>query len=208
MAPLIRRLWQPLQVWAFGCRCGNEACKRAESGILDWHGAVLDLMSNRSFSSLWYWIMLIAAWFRCAHWVLGVPYSMIARAELNGRQAEADLDHLARINRGRILLFERVFGFWFLGAACALLTTLGLLGFLYWLEFAQAAFLLAFPLFIAYALNLGAARRIEASGAKGQALRRMMRRHWLHIQLVGYSALIAAAVLSAYWNTAARVLSG
>ena len=55
--------------------------------------------------------------------------------------------------------------------ACAMLTTLVILGFWYGVEFAQALFLLAFPTIDRAALTVPApARRIRRRGTPGEAL--------------------------------------
>ena len=78
----------------------------AERGAraLDWYKIVFELIDLRSFSNLWYWIMLGVVWSMASHWVLGVPFDMIQRARRDGGQAEQDLEALVRINTQRMLL--------------------------------------------------------------------------------------------------------
>jgi len=74
------------------------------------------------------------------------------------------------------------------------LTSLALLGFVYWVEFAQAVFLLLFPLSIVALLSLRTARRIRARGAKGEELRRILMRHRFWTQVIGMISIFVTAM--------------
>ncbi len=74
-----------------------------------------------------------------------------------------------RINVNRLLYIGRISGLWILAFTCAFLTALAMLGFLYWVEFAQALFLLAFPLSLVGACSACRRRgRIEAEALTGR----------------------------------------
>ncbi len=106
------------------------------------------MIDMRSFSNLWFWIALAVVWSRPATGCMGVPYDMVVRARRHGGQAEADLEDIVRVNVNRLLYIGRVSGLWLLGLGCFFLTGLGVLGFAYGVEFAQAAFLLVLPMSI------------------------------------------------------------
>ena len=110
---------------------------------MSWTQTLFELIDMRSFSNLWYWIVLAVVWSTASHWVLGVPYDMVLRAKRQGGQAEADLEDIVRINVNRLLYIGQVSGLWLAGFACFFLTMLVLLGFVYGVEFAQAVLLLA-----------------------------------------------------------------
>jgi len=175
---------------------------------LNWYDTVFELIDMRSFSNLWFWIALAVVWSTASHWVLGVPFDMVHRAARNGGQTEADLEDLVRINSNRLLFIMRVSGLWILAIACALLTGLGLLGFFYWLEFAQAVFLLAFPLSLVGALNVMTANRVQAQDLSGEALRRTMRHHRLYTQMIGIVAIFVTAMWGMYQNMTVGALGG
>ena len=162
----------------------------------------------RSFSNLWFWIALAVVWSTASHWVLGVPYDMVQRAARNGGQTETDLEDLVRINGNRLLFIARVSGLWIMAIACAFLTGLGLLGFFYWVEFAQALFLLAFPLSLVGGLNVYTANRIQSHQMAGEVLRRQMRNHRLMTQLVGIVAIFVTAMWGMYQNLTLGALGG
>lgn len=175
---------------------------------MDWYTIVFELIDMRSFSNLWYWIALAVVWSTTSHWVLGVPYDMIQRAGRHGGAAEADLEDLVRINCTRLLYIAGVSGLWLLGIVCGLLTSLAILGFWYWVEFAQAVFLLAFPMTFVGLLSLNTARIIRDNQLRGEALRSRLYRHRIATQVVGMIAIFVTALFGMYQNMAVGALGG
>jgi len=167
---------------------------------VEWYELVLEVIDMRSFSNLWYWIALAVVWSTTSHWVLGVPYDMVLRARRQGGQAEVDLEHLVQIYTNRLLYIGRVSGLWLLGFACFFLTVLGVLGFYYWIEFAQALFLLAFPMTIIGMLSLSTARLIIDEAAIGEALRNRMKKHRIITQVIGMVSIFVTAMFGMYQN--------
>ena len=174
----------------------------AERGAraLDWYKIVFELIDLRSFSNLWYWIMLGVVWSMASHWVLGVPFDMIQRARRDGGQAEQDLEALVRINTQRMLYISRQAGLWLVGMVCFLLSVLSILGFWYGIEFAQALLLLLFPLMLLFALSLRQARLIEAGAGSGEALYQRLRRHRFGTQLLGMVAIFVTSLFGMWQN--------
>ena len=70
---------------------------------MDWSKVLFQVIDLRSFSSVWYWIMLAVLWSSISHYVLGVPYDMITRARRQHGQIEEDMVDLVRINVNRML---------------------------------------------------------------------------------------------------------
>lgn len=162
----------------------------------------------RSFSNLWFWIVLAVAWSTASHWVLGVPYDMITRARRNGGQAETDLEDMTRINVNRLLYIGRVSGVWLVGFTFFMLSGLLTLGFIYGVEFAQAVFLIALPMTCVAWLSVATARRIEAEDLTGEALRRRLLRHRVYTQMIGTLAIFVTALWGMYTLMTAGVLGG
>ncbi len=160
----------------------------------------------RSFSNLWYWIALAVTWSSASHWVMGVPFDMVHRARRVGGQAEADLEDIARVNVNRLLYIARVSGLWILGLGCFVLSTLAMLGFWYGIEFAQAVFLLGFPMSIVGLLQLSTARRIATEQASGELLRRRLTRCRLYTQMIGTVSIFVTALWGMYQNLTIGVL--
>ena len=161
---------------------------------------LVEVIDLRSFSNLWYWIALGVIWSSASHWVLGVPYDMVARARREGGQALNDLETLVRINTSRMLDFSRNRGVWLVGFVSFLVTVLGLLGFAYGSEFAQAVLLLFVPLCLLGYLSLRVAVRIEAGEGRGDALCRRLFRHRLSVQLLGMASIFLTSLYGMYVN--------
>jgi hypothetical protein len=175
---------------------------------LNWHQTVFEMIDMRSFSNLWFWIALAVLWSTTSHWVLGVPFDLVLRARRHGGQAEIDLEDMVRINVNRLLNVARVSGLWVLGFSCFFLTMLAITGFYYRLEFAQAMFLLAFPMAIVGAMSLSTARLIEIEATKGEALRRRLGRHRFFTQLIGMISIFVTAMWGMYQNMSVGALGG
>ncbi len=175
---------------------------------MDWYQTLFELIDMRSFSNLWFWIVLAVIWSTASHWVLGVPFDMVLRARRQGEQAEIDLEDMVRINVNRLLFIAQVSGLWILGFSCFGLTMLALLGFYYEMEFAQAVFLLAFPLSLIAVLSLSTARLIQSEGATGDRLRKRLTRHRLYTQIIGMLSIFVTAIWGMYQNVALGPLGG
>lgn len=158
----------------------------------DWYHTTFDLIDTRSFSSLWYWVVVIVAWSLAGHYVLGVPYGMVVQARHKGGTAEAELLDMARIQILRILRTADRGGAWTLGLASFGLTTLALLGFVYGLELAQAVLLLVLPLGGVWLLSVRTARQIHA--ADGAGLYERLAGQRLANQVIGMVAIFVTAV--------------
>jgi putative effector of murein hydrolase LrgA (UPF0299 family) len=167
---------------------------------VDWYQTLFELIDMRSFSNLWFWIVLAVVWSTTSHYGLGVPFDMVLRAKRHGGQTEVDLEDLVRINTNRLLFIAQMSGLWIAGFACFFLTMLGLLGFVYGNEFAQSLLLLALPLSLVGLLSLSTARAIQAQGAQGEGLRRRLTRHRLYTQIIGMVSIFVTALWGMYQN--------
>ncbi|MEX3315516.1 component of SufBCD complex [Sulfitobacter sp. PS-8MA] len=175
---------------------------------MDWYQTLFEMIDMRSFSNLWFWIMLAVMWSTASHWVLGVPFDMVLRARRYGGEAEADLEDIVRINVNRLLYIAQVSGLWLLGLGFFALTSLLLLGFVYHIEFAQAVLLLGFPMSMVGLLSLSTARLIRVEGATGEVLWRRLMRHRLYTQIIGMVSIFVTAVWGMYQNLAVGPLAG
>ncbi|GLK64852.1 MULTISPECIES: hypothetical protein [Paracoccus] len=174
---------------------------------------ILALLDSRSFSSIWFWVILTLAWTMAGRRVLGVPWDVVAGA---GRITSGPKDDPAAINlldwlsltlpRWRIDSRE---GAILLGMGSFLLTTLATLGFVYGLEMAQALVLLILPFALLFALDLRLARRLRqvlAQAEVGQPVNeagaeaaRLMRRHRVLILGLSILSVAVAAFYGAIW---------
>ncbi len=175
---------------------------------MDWYQAVFEVIDMRSFSNLWYWIALAVIWSTTSHWVLGVPFDMVLRARRKGGEAERDLEDMVRINCNRLLYIGRVSGLWLLALGSAFVSALAVLGFWYGVEFAQALFLLVFPMSFVGLLSLSTARLIADEQASGELLRKRLARHRLYTQIIGMISVFVTAMWGMYQNLAVGPLGG
>ena len=175
---------------------------------MDWYKTLFELIDMRSFSNLWFWIVLAVVWSTASHWVIGVPFDMVQRARRHGEQAQTDLEDMVRIMVNRLMYIGEVSGLWLLGFGCFGLTMLGLLGFYYRMEFAQAVFLLALPLTLVGTLSLSTARLIQLEDARGERLYKRLMRHRLYTQIIGMVAIFVTALWGMYQNMSIGPLGG
>ncbi len=173
---------------------------------MDWTQTLFDVIDFRSFSNLWFWIVLAVTWSTASHWVLGVPYDLVIRAKRHGGLALMDLQDLVRINVNRILYIGRSSGLVLAGVVGFVHTVLLVLALWYGVELAQALVLLGIPMTIAGILNLLTAVRIEAEAPPPEALFRILARHRFHIQLLGMVSIFFTAMFGMWKNL--QVLQG
>ena len=166
----------------------------------DWYELVFEVIDMRSFSNLWYWIALAVVWSTTSHWVLGVPYDMVLRARRHAGQAQQDLEDMVRINTNRLLYILRMTGPVLLAFTCFVLTALAVTGFYYDVEFAQALFLLAFPMSIVGGLSFHTASRITHGMIRGEALQKTLSTHRIITQSIGMFSIFVTAIFGMYQN--------
>ncbi|MGJ8610416.1 MAG: component of SufBCD complex [Octadecabacter sp.] len=167
---------------------------------MNWTNTLFEVIDMRSFSNLWFWISLAVVWSTVSHWVLGVPFDMIQKARKLGGQAETDLQDLVRINVNRLLYIAQVSGLVLLTFVGFALTSLGILAFFYDVEFAQAVFLLAFPLTLVGALSLSTSQAISQQQPVGDALYKRLTKHRVITQFIGMISIFVTAMYGMYQN--------
>ena len=173
----------------------------------------LDLMGARSFASIWFWLVLVAAWSITGRAVLGVPADVAtrARAEPEGPAGLLLLDWLSlTLPRWQVAPRD---GVGLLAVGSFTLTMLAVLGFAYGREMAQALTLLLVPLAVLLLMRLQLARRLTplldsaqqgriTPGAAAAEAARLITRHrrW------AFALSVAAVALTAVWGTIYRLM--
>jgi len=173
---------------------------------LDWYASIFELIDMRSFSNLWFWIVLAVAWSSASHWVMGVPYDLVVRARRNGGQTEKDLLDIVRINTNRAFGIVEMSGTVLLALGCFIFTGLAILGFFYGVEFAQAVFLLLFPMTIVTAINLFHARRLRQEELTLERVAKTLTRCRLYTQIIGMISILVTSLWGMYQNVSIGVL--
>lgn len=173
---------------------------------MEWYNNLFEVIDMRSFSNLWYWIMLAVQWSVASHWVLGVPFDLVRRARGDGAAAQEDLELLVRINCTRLLSMTRRSGHWILAFTAFIITSLLLMATVYEAEFAQAVLFLFVPMVVLFGLSIRAARLIEAGEGNGAALHRRLNRHRIATQALGMVSIFVTSLFGMYQNMHIGVL--
>ena len=163
--------------------------------FLDFVTEVIDL---RSFSNLWYWIVLAILWSTLSHWTIGVPYHLVSRARRGDEKADEDMMILARMNAERMLHYADTSGTFAVGLSFFLLSGLAVTGWGYGIEFCQAIFLLICPGLIVLALGVWTSRRLQGDGYAHVS--QMLRQHRTIVQILGVVFIFATAFWGMYQN--------
>lgn len=173
---------------------------------MDWYTGVIEVIDMRSFTSIWYWIVVAVVWSTTAHWTLGVPFDMVTHARrAEGGQPQKDLEALTLINVNRLLYIMDVSGPWLVAFVFFLLSGLVALGFWYDIEIAQSVFLILAPLSLVFSLSVRSARKLNRLGIDGQALRKHLARQRLFNQVIGLVAIFITAFWGMWHNLNASV---
>lgn len=167
---------------------------------MNFYQVLVELIDLRSFSNLWYWIMLAVMWSSASHWLLGVPFDLITRARRQGGALQNDLELVVRVQAGRLTHIADTAGTLLVAGVFFLLTTLTILAVVYGIEFAQAVLLLMVPMAILGLMSLRTARRIEAEDLKGEALYKRLSRHRIMTQLLGMISIFVTSMFGMYQN--------
>lgn len=161
---------------------------------------IVDVIDVRSFSNIWYWIVLAVVWSSASHWVLGIPYDVIMRARRQGGEAYEDLRDMTRVNVNRLLYIGEVAGLLLAGLTMFFMTGLALLAIYYRLEFAQAVILIFLPLCFVGLLSLSTARLIRTEEPEGDLLFKRLIRHRFYTQLIGMISIFVTALYGMFHN--------
>jgi hypothetical protein len=167
---------------------------------------VFEVIDMRSFSNLWFWIVLAVLWSSTSYWVLGVPYDMIQQARREGGAVQQDMNDLVRINTSRLLVMVDRSGVVGVALLCFWGSALALMAFYYDVEFAQALFLLMAPMSLVVWQSIRASRRIAAGGMDQETLHRALIRHRRITQVIGMLAICVTALYGTWQNVNVSIL--
>jgi hypothetical protein len=99
-----------------------------------------------------------------------------------------------------LVYISNISGLWLLAIVSFILTGLGIMGFYYWVEFAQAVFLLAFPMTLVGMLNVSTARLYQIEQSSGAQLYKLLNRHRMITQFIGMISIFVTALWGMFWN--------
>jgi len=165
---------------------------------LDFLDLITEVIDLRSFSNLWYWIVLAILWSSMSHWTIGVPFNLVVRARRGDPRSQDDMMVLARMNAERLIQFAETSGLVATGFGCFLLSGLAVVGWAYGVEFCQAIFLLLCPSSLVLALGVWTSRRLQATDYANVA--RILRQHRTIVQMLGVVFIFVTAFWGMYHN--------
>jgi hypothetical protein len=142
-----------------------------------------ELISRRSFSSLWYWIAVAAFWVLITRRVMGLPQDMLQRARAGGDDLGA-LETMAHLQAQRLMRYWRQGAVFGVALASGVLALTTVLAFWHGVELAQALWFLICPLVIIWAMSARAAMLVLNGFGQGDALLKVMYRFRFRLQLI------------------------
>ena len=193
------------QVW-FGALGSGQARNHYWISPLDWTLAIARLIDLQTFTSVWYWLVVIVTWSIAGNWLIGVPFDMLYRARNGATQELMDLEALTDINVRRILWTDQKFGTAMAVLIGFILCSMGVAGFFYGLEIGQGLFILAAPLTVILAVNLRLAQQLGEAPLTGIHLVKRLFEVRLWTQVVAMLALFFTALYGMYYAISAQVL--
>lgn len=163
---------------------------------------LFQLIDLRSFSTIWYWLMLGAVWTRVLHAPMGVPAEMVLRARRGQPAALSDLTALSGI-RVRQEREAAAWNVWRVAGWSFVLSALAVAGYGYAVEVAQAGFLLLAPFALVRLIVGRCAARLDRERPEGAALVAAHLRLRRQVRLV----VLPAVFLAAIWGMAHNIVS-
>lgn len=166
------------------------------------------LIDVRSFSSLWFWVMLAVMWFLLGQRIAGVPVDVVAAAHTDRPGSMTELEQTARLSAGRLVRRYASFGLVAVAFAFFLLSSLAIAGWGYRIELGQALFLLVLPLTLVRGLDLWTAQAILSRGLSGEKLRAALFWQRFRVQCLGIVFILVTALWGMWRNLTVSALGG
>ena len=163
--------------------------------VLDLITEVIDL---RSFSNLWYWIVLAILWSTLSHWTIGVPFHLVTRSNRGDQQAQEDMLILTRINAERLLSFAQTSAIPSTAFFSCFLSVLAVMGWAYGVEFCQAIFLLLLPSILVLGLGVWTSERLRLDDFRH--VPQILKQHRTIVQMIGVVFIFITAFWGMYQN--------
>lgn len=162
------------------------------------------LLSSDSFTSFWYWAILVVMWSRVTHFSLGVGLHDIRDASKNGGQDMQDVEDLIDINSRKLVQTIDNYGVILFFVGTFFIATIATLGFRFEYELMQASALLLIGSVLAFLLTIRFAYVQQHGERRGDALCKAFMRLRMFKQFVGIATIFIISFYSAYYVYAIR----
>lgn len=156
-----------------------------------------ELFRTRSFDNIWYWLLLSVSWSLATQWTLGVGHYDARAAVAKGGRHMTDFETLVEIYCNRMHENGEKYGAQAVLIASFLLASLATLGFWFWILFAQALFMLVFPVCLTLLLSIMVANRQVRDPVSGKRLIKRYRKLRMLKQTIG----VFAISMTSFWGT-------
>lgn len=147
--------------------------------------------------------MIALMWAGLTRSAMGVPHDLWARARRLGGQAQLDVESLARIHAERYVYYWSRGKLFQVAFLAFVITGLLILAVGFGFEFAQAVLFLLLPLAMISANALRGAHKILAGQGTGEMLHKLILRHRLFVQLIGFLFILLTAMFGFVHNLTA-----
>lgn len=158
----------------------------------------LEVIDLRSFSSIWYWIVVAVAWSQMSYRPLSVPFDRVQRARRYGGQDLADVEALVAIQVRRTAQIVREAGHWAAGFMAFLHTSMIMLGVWYQIELVLAIELILLPATLVGVMSMFTANRIFQEEATGERLIHLLLRQRFWTQVIGMISIFVTAAVAMF----------
>ncbi len=149
----------------------------------------IELFRTKSFDNIWYWLLLAVSWSLVTHWTMGVGNQDAREARDKGGKYLSNFETLVGIYCDRTREGVEKYGPSVVLVMTFVLAMFATLGFWFWILFAQAMFLLLFPLCLTVLASVFFANRQVRNPLAGQELIKRYRRLRLLKQTIGVFAI-------------------
>lgn len=152
-----------------------------------------DLFRTKSFDNIWYWLLLAVSWSLTTYWTMGAGNHDAREAQEKGGEHLSKFETLVRIYCERVNDGIVSYGPHLVLVISFVLASLATLGFWFWILFAQALFLLLFPLCLTSLVSAAFASRQVKNPLAGKDLIGRYRKLRLAKQAIGVFAIATAS---------------
>lgn len=153
------------------------------------HEIFIELFRTKSFDNIWYWMLLAVSWSLVTHWTMGVGNQDAREARDKGGKYLSNFETLVGIHCERTRESVERYGPSVVLVISFVLAMLATLGFWFWILFAQALFLLLFPLCLTTLASIMFANRQMREPLAGRELIRRYGKLRLLKQTIGVFAI-------------------
>lgn len=153
----------------------------------------LELFQTKSFDDVWYWLLLAVSWSLTTYWSMGVGNHDARKAQEKGGRYLSNFETLVGIYCERVEEGVARYGSSVILVISFVLASLATLGFWFWILFAQALFILLFPLCLTTLVSILFAGRQRREPVEGKDLLKRYRKLRLAKQAIGVFAITTAS---------------